>query len=71
VRLATIERPPPPQYDRHEDPDYRRSELGTSTLANAIAEATQTHALETDDYFWRPSPPYQVKFEPENAVPGC
>ena len=39
---------------------------GTSTLANAIAEATQTHALETDDYFWRPTnPPYQVKFEPE------
>lgn len=35
---------------------------GTSTLAAALADATQAKFLETDDYFWRPSePPYQHK----------
>ncbi|GJG93781.1 hypothetical protein [Cupriavidus pauculus] len=36
---------------------------GTSTLAAAIAAAIPARAIETDDYFWRPTtPPYQQKF---------
>ncbi|WP_354674004.1 AAA family ATPase [Cupriavidus alkaliphilus] len=39
---------------------------GTSTLANALGEATHARVLETDDYFWRPTdPPYQQKFGAE------
>lgn len=37
---------------------------GTSTLAAAYADATQSKALETDDYFWRRTdPPYQEKYK--------
>lgn len=37
---------------------------GTSTLAAAFSAATQSRALETDDYFWRPSdPPYRDKYD--------
>jgi adenylate kinase family enzyme len=39
------------------------SGAGTSTLAAAFSDATQSRPLETDDYYWRPSePPYQEKF---------
>lgn len=35
---------------------------GTSTLAAAVADATQASCIETDDYFWLPTaPPYQHK----------
>ncbi|MCY1166390.1 hypothetical protein D9M73_63200 [compost metagenome] len=44
---------------------------GTSTLAAALSAATQSRALETDDYFWRPSdPPYRDKYDEGERCPA-